>query len=644
MEHGTKPTSALLVTALVLFTVVVTFVKIWDTDTWWHLKTGQIITDTGALPRGDVFSHSKTGEEWINDEWLGDYLLFSTFKKYGVTGLQVLVCVFSVLVAFITFQTAARLGAHPLVSAPLVAAAVLASRIRLSPRPEIFSIFLICSVFFLVTRILSPPEKSLNRSGDPVPGKPGIEPVLIPVLQVLWVNIHPGAPFSILILVSAIVSAAAAFILLGRSPIVLEPEVSARSMRILGFTFILTVLATLLNPYGFHGLSAPFKFSGNPAFLKFIEEWAAVPWKQYFSLNGPPGHIAVPLFISAGIAAFATCLKRRRLNIFHIAVFCITLFMALTSRRFIAVFSLIAAPVAAAAITQALASILKSNRIRNILTTAIILILGISAFASGPRSPRFSWGYGVNERSYPFQAIEFIRKNNFSGNMYNTFDLGGPLIWGLYPEHKVFSDGRVPVYGNDFYMDIIRFDGAPSIGRWNEMQDEFEFAFAIIDREREGVAGAITAGEGGWRLVYWDSYTLIYAKDVPEHGKIISENGYRMITPYTALSVAGRWEKLSGDEKTLLISELKRNLEQNSRSIQPILALSYISFIEGDFERSRKLAIHGLGIDPRQARLHGLLGELYLQQGRKKLAVSEFKKAARLRPYFNKRLKEIAED
>ena len=39
-----------------------------DTDTWWHLRSAEYVLENGTI-HGDPFSHTKTGETWINHSW-----------------------------------------------------------------------------------------------------------------------------------------------------------------------------------------------------------------------------------------------------------------------------------------------------------------------------------------------------------------------------------------------------------------------------------------------------------------------------------------------------------------------------------------------------------------------------------------------
>jgi hypothetical protein len=49
---------------------------------------------------------------------------------------------------------------------------------------------------------------------------------------------------------------------------------------------------------------------------------------------------------------------------------------------------------------------------------------------------------------YPVDAINFLRRNSFSGPLYNNLNWGGFLMWYL-PEFPVAVDGRNDLYGDD---------------------------------------------------------------------------------------------------------------------------------------------------------------------------------------------------
>jgi len=641
----------LVAAALFALIAVLTFVKIYETDTWWHLKAGQLIAETKQLPQTDVFSHTRAGEKWINDEWMGDLYLYTVFSKHGITGLQVMVAAVSVLMFFILYHTGLRIGAEPLILVPLLAAAALAARVRLTPRPEIFSLFFICAVFYLVNRVLmdgGPARKGLDvpaSSEEEKSGRTkraGIGFFLIPVMQMLWVNCHPGAPFGLVILGCAIAGSIAALLVNIKAGASFTPMISAPTMRRLGVVFVAAVVFTALNPYGLHGLLSPLKFASNDVYLKYIAEWAPIPLEKYFSLYGPPGHLGLPFFLSVAAAGFLLGLKR--LNLFHFLLLCLAGYMAVTSRRFIATFAMLAAPIAAAHLTPALGPLLVKTRARTAIAVIILAAFAAAGYYLGVANHRFVWGQGVNEKYYPAYAIDFIREHNLTGNMYNTYSLGGALVWGLYPDHKVFIDGRVPVYGRELYSRVMEFESDPGFDAWKKLQDDYGLTFAVVKNDRRRLLSVIDAGPGDWRLVYWGRVVSIYAKNIPEHRELIAENEYIMTDYYSALDAANGWKAMSADKKAQLSKELIRNIETNPNSLQALLALVYIMYVEENYDRAFALAGRGLEIDPRQARLHAVRGEILLRSGRTWEAVDEFQSAARIHPDFGKRLNEILKE
>src|SRR5215831_10539753 len=43
-----------------------------DSDTGWHVRNGETILSTAAVPRADRFSYTRDGSPWFAWEWLSD--------------------------------------------------------------------------------------------------------------------------------------------------------------------------------------------------------------------------------------------------------------------------------------------------------------------------------------------------------------------------------------------------------------------------------------------------------------------------------------------------------------------------------------------------------------------------------------------
>src|SRR5215813_12466205 len=68
-----------------------------DGDCGWHIRTGDLILKTRAVPHTDPFSFSRVGQPWFAWEWLSE-VIFSLLHRWG--GLAAVASFTVVLVCF----------------------------------------------------------------------------------------------------------------------------------------------------------------------------------------------------------------------------------------------------------------------------------------------------------------------------------------------------------------------------------------------------------------------------------------------------------------------------------------------------------------------------------------------------------------
>jgi hypothetical protein len=114
------------------------------------------------------------------------------------------------------------------------------------------------------------------------------------------------------------------------------------------------------------------------------------------------------------------------------------------------------------------------------------------------------------KESLPVGAVNFIDENNINGRMYNSYDIGGYLIFRLYPEQKVFIDGRADLYGDDFVKDYLQIEtGGP---RWESLFNTARVDFAIVDRQ--AAIRQLLMSREDYALVYDDRrYSVVVKRD-----------------------------------------------------------------------------------------------------------------------------------
>ncbi len=82
---GLSTQRVMFFTLIMLLVVMATRVPV-DTDTWWHLRSGEHTLNNGMIYT-DPFSFTKVGEEWVNHSWGSQIVLYGVWQIAGNTGL-----------------------------------------------------------------------------------------------------------------------------------------------------------------------------------------------------------------------------------------------------------------------------------------------------------------------------------------------------------------------------------------------------------------------------------------------------------------------------------------------------------------------------------------------------------------------------
>lgn len=510
---------------LLVYVFLLLFVPLADPDFFWHLKTGQRILETGELPGGeDPFSYtsprplSDAQVEGLRSQWLGQVFLYAVYRLGGYPGLIVFRSLLILIPFVASYVIASRRGLSPLWTVPVLLLPMLLISFSLQyafERPQAFTVVFSFALVPLLFR--------LRRPGGRWPWV-----VLLVVMMALWSNLHGGFIFGVVMI------AAFAF------GVVVEAAATRRKEEL----FIIlpsaaAIAASLLNPNTYRLLHD---------FLRaHLSRFVAGP-----STGGPPGtvdvvgqileykplwffyrelHLIWPLFMVAFIALSAAMLvvryaAQRRVRLpealLAAAIVVFSLYYARGSTL-----GLVALPLFLAYAAGDLGKPwrLASGAAAAVLCAALLFItVQRSPWQLRPTVPPDTW----IDASYPEGAVNFIKENELRGPMFNDFRWGGYLIWRLYPEYKVFIDGRLV---SNPMLDAYMFVTKASPGAMREL-DAFGVNFIltrIMVRESGVVAPLILrfleTGSGEWRLVYVEGNTALFVRNRPQNRRIIDRYG-----------------------------------------------------------------------------------------------------------------------
>ena len=227
-----------------------------DADIYWHLRTGDWIRQMGWVPRVDLYTFTRSSEPWIDLHWMFQVAISWLYEKGGIVALNLAKCVVTSVALFVLVT--ARRREWPIwviLLSWLPALLVLGGRIYV--RPETLTL-LYLSIFLAV----------LMRWDR----HPYLASVVLPIVQVFWVNSQGLFILGPIILVFALVDA-----VLTRGSFAPERR---RWWKIVGLGSLATFAACLINPYGISGALFPIQIAGtmgNPVFSRSILELTPIP-------------------------------------------------------------------------------------------------------------------------------------------------------------------------------------------------------------------------------------------------------------------------------------------------------------------------------------------------------------------------------
>ncbi len=453
-----------------------------DPDVWWHLRTGQLIVQTHKLFHTDPYSFTRAGRPWVDHEWLSQILIFALFKTAGWSGL---IAAFAVLIAFTFLLLFARCPGRPYVAGAMTAWGAITAVPSFGVRPQMFTL-LLASLFLLLL------ERSYQRSV--------LLWWLLP-LMLLWVNLHAGYPVGILLIVLFLLGDALDWAF-GRHEF-LHPG-RFRNLALLALACIAIVP---LNPYGIAMYRYPLETLHSHAMLAYIGEWSSPDFHQ-------GRYLPVLLIILASILLSAFCPRRLRAR--ELLLLAITTYAALRSVRHIPIYVLVAVPLLSGMLQAMLQGTNKWNllerptpltRIKFLVNVA--LLGGFIVFAGLRVRYVIQHQAEAIRKEFPSAAVAFLTSTKPPPPIMNHYNWGGYFIWKLYPEYKVYIDGRADVYGDSF---MNEFASAYYIKGefWRSTLDEWRPQTVVLPPDAPLITALST--EGGWQRVFSDSQAVVLTR------------------------------------------------------------------------------------------------------------------------------------
>ena len=484
-----------------------------EADLHWHLLAGERILQERRVPHVDSFTYTSSGRPWTDLHWLFQVLTALAYDAAGLAGIDLLKIGCLVAAFSLVLLAALRSGVKFALVAPGALLALVAAQERFTLRPEALSFLFLAALLFLLEESRRRPRLLL----------------ILPAIFALWANCHALYVVGLGVLLGLTAGECLGWLRASRWDGPAGRD--APSARLLLWSAVAAVAATLLTPYGLAGWTLPWKLlferiAGENVYARNIAEFQA-PFGGY----APTSSIAA-FGLLALLVILATIAGRRGTRPSDPLVWVPLLGVALLARRNMPLFALAAVPACARALDAAVRGIRRSSRatgggrdrawaasIAGLVVPAVALALLADVWSNrffARDSTQRTFGRGLAPGFYPEGAAAFILKDNPAGEVLNDMTMGGYLAWRWYPSRRTFIDGRLEVHDEKLFAAFLGMEADPAL--FETMARTYGVDTVLWSHRHSPEAAPLLrylARGHGWRLVFVDLAASVFARTKP---------------------------------------------------------------------------------------------------------------------------------
>lgn len=512
-----------------------------DGDTGWHVRIGDWILVHGQVPRQDMFSYTKPGQPFFAWEWLWDVGAAWLHQRWGLASVVLASLLVIAFTTALLYRMVYRRCGNPLVSIVLTGVASAGASVHWLARPHLLTMLLMVVFLTLLERVREGRTKWLWS---------------LPVLMILWTNLHGGFPIGIVIL-----GAYSAGELL-RAAVTRDSAERRASLRAAGPYLAATAgcaLASFVNPYGYQLHVHLLEYLRDPFQLKYIQEFRSADF------HSPPA-MFLEIMLILGLGAAIWYGRRRQFaEVLLLAGFA---HLSLVMVRNMPIYMLAAAPIIAVPLVAWLKAVAEGpvagwlrasagtfveigeelvpleRHWRVHLAPTVVMLLLVVGMESPMAGIKFKAKYDPND--YPEKALAALNPAWLkpagvtpaassaaaspvafrtgaglpvtvaaaaeplfepSERIFTHDEWGDYLIYKLSPRgFKVFFDGRSDFYGGKFgqeYVDVLEVKY-----NWQQTLDRYGVDTILLPCNA-ALTGALKESRR-WRVAYDDGMAIVF--------------------------------------------------------------------------------------------------------------------------------------
>ena len=442
-------------------------------DLAYHLRAGDIMFDTHAILRTDVFSAVAYGKPWLNQQWLAQIVLATAFRFGGWFGLVVLRALLGAVVLSFVFLACRAAGAATKRAAWLTLASGVMLMGGFTLRPQLLGMGCFALTAWLVARRRAHPQ--------------GVW-IVIPI-TILWANLHGSFFLAPLLLGLAWVE---------------DRWVRGRGSRTLLLAGLGSILATTVTPYGYKVWSYAAGLATNPVIRKTITEWQPPSIEVYTGAVFFLSVVVVAALLIAGV--------RRPVPWGSLLSLVVFLAIALTAIRGVFWWAMVA-PIVLAGVLEDRPAPTERRDPAGALNAAIVGLLALAVVGSvirwmpytGPAMPT-----GGRLAFAPVGITRELQRSLGPGEVVFNAQKWGSWLEFEFPRSPVIVDSLIEVIPESVWWRYYAVSSGAE--GWQATLDAWDVDVAVLARDQQGPLIPKVRADPGWRLVYEDAEGLIFRR------------------------------------------------------------------------------------------------------------------------------------
>jgi hypothetical protein len=463
------------------------------TDLGRHIKNGEYLFKDLAVLTTNFYSYTQPNFAFINHHWGYGALMYFFHVIGGFSLLTALNAFIYSLAVLFAYKGAKKIATKPFaLSAAFLVAPLLATRIEV--RPEMLSyLFISLFIYFL----LKYKESSIGFK---------YLAIFLLFIQLIWVNTHIFFIFGPLVVGAFMVE-----LLVNRK---------FKDLKKTSLLFAGLLLFSFVNPFLLKGFLAPLGIFNNYGYMLVEDQSVFFLIKRFSKFE----HYYFLFLLIAAAIVFAIKIRKNFINnLFLGLVFVAFSFLAVNFIRALPLFSI-------AFMYFLPLQLIKYNKLTTLsfkdykpILIAFVLLLVLLPTAFSPFN-RGRFGYGLVSGS--MQSLQFFENNNIKGPVFNNYDIGGYLIYGLFSKTRVFVDNRPEAYSSEFlHNKYVSMQEDEEV--WKNQSEEYNIN-SIFFYRRDFTPWAQPflierIKDKNWVPVYVDAYTIILVKNTQDNSELIAK-------------------------------------------------------------------------------------------------------------------------